>query len=184
MDIVRINHKKFHSVYDQRKESKGLVIFLLFDISQQTKKEINELCHEIETTLSNFRFVTKFIYQRDISYTKEMYLEEFEEVLLSIESESYSCLLTVLIGDKAIDKYSNDEICFILQGMNNSINLITHEEVTKRIYTRLSQLHSAIPSIVFFNWISQTNQIPPPDHLTCPNAFICFVSNGILNVPN
>ena len=159
-------------------------MFIIFDTSKQILSDGKRICEQIQRDLSEFCFVSKFIRTTpDVEYPKIMYLTELDKVILSINTERYSSIIAFIIGKRAPSSSSNGKLCYFLKRRNNSIDVISDEEINKQIHSRLSFLNYVVPAIVLYCWISPNNPTPPPDMIICSDTFLCYASNNSMSLP-
>ena len=176
---MQIEHESFSNVYHHKKDTKGLALFIIFDTCQQTLDMSTKICQQIEESLSNFSFDSKFINTTNLGNPKS-FQEEFVNTLIS---ENYSCLIAFLIGDMAPVEYSDQRLSYILRNDNITVQVISHQEINKMVYDTISSLHKTVPALIFHSFISHNNTAIPPDGFNFDNMFLCYVSNDEGSLP-
>ena len=109
-----------------------------------------------------------------------LFSTEFDKTINSINKQGYSNLIIFFIGERAPVKYSNNKLCYLLKGKNNSIDVLSHEYVNEQIHNKLSILNYVVPTIVLYSWISDNNPTPPS---ICSDTFYCHASNNTIFLP-
>ena len=124
-------------------------------------------------SLSDFNIVCRLITTNKNEMSKKEFLDEFEDVLSRIESNSYSFLIVFPIGDIAPTNYHNDTLAYVIKDIKTTtIDVISPEVINAIIYKQ-----TTIPVIVMYTWISENNHIPTHPIKLCANTFFCFVSS-------